>query len=146
MEDAAAGMLLVALAAMAMVMIAPVIFYLLSLQKTLRLAGPNNRRMRPGQVWLNLIPVFNLGWHLYTVLKISETLAVTIGKQSGDGGRALGIITSLLAIGCLLPGYRNGFAIATLIAWIAYWVKITGYNVYMQRQLNPAPDADNDPA
>ena len=140
MEDAAAGMLLISLAAMAMVMIAPVIFYLLSLQKTLRLAGPNNRRMRPGLIWLNLIPVFNLGWHLYTVLKISETLTATIGKQSGDGGRALGIIATLLVFGCLIPDYRNGFALATLVMWIAYWVRITGYNVFLQQELNRATD------
>jgi len=138
MEDAAAGMLLVTLAAMAMVMIAPVIFYLLSLQKTLRLAGKENQRMRPGLIWLNLIPVFNLGWHFYTVLKISETLTARLGKQAGDGGRALGVITSLLIIGCLLPSYRNWFALATLVLWVAYWVKITGYNVFLQRQLAAA--------
>ena len=142
MEDAAAGMLLVALAAMAMVMIAPWVFYLLSLQKTLRLAGPNNRRMRPGLIWLNLIPVFNLGWHLYTVLKISETLSATIGKQSGGGGRSLGIIANLLVFGCLIPDYRNIFALATLVVWIAYWVKITGYNVFLRNQLAEAIDSE----
>jgi len=142
MEDAAAGMLLVALAAMAMVMIAPVIFYLLSLQKTLRLAGEENQRMRPGLVWLNLIPVFNLGWHLYTVLKVSETLKARFGKQGGDGGRTLGIITSLLMLGCLIPDYRNGFGLATVVMWVAYWVKITGYNVFLQKQIARA-DGDS---
>jgi hypothetical protein len=135
MEDAAAGMLLVALAAMAMVMIAPVIFYLLSLQKALHLAGKENQRLRPGLVWLNLIPVFNLGWHLYTVLKVGETLTARFGPQAGDGGRTLGVLTSLLVIGCLLPWYRNWVALAALLMWTAYWIKISGYNTFMQRQL-----------
>ncbi|MDF1819509.1 MAG: hypothetical protein P1U54_12775 [Immundisolibacteraceae bacterium] len=143
MEDAAAGMLLVALAAMAMVMVAPVIFYLLSLQKSLHLSGKENQRMRPGMVWLNLIPVFNLGWHLYTVLKVGETLSARLGKQGGDGGRTLGILTSLLALGCLIPAYRNYFAIATLVAWVAYWVRITGYNVFLRDQLRALEEQES---
>ncbi|MEL0083780.1 MAG: hypothetical protein VW985_12185 [Gammaproteobacteria bacterium] len=144
MEDAAAGMLLVSLATMAMIVIAPVIFYLLTLQKILRLAGPNNRRMRPALVWLNLVPVFNLGWHLYTVIRISDTLQATLGIPVGKSGRWLGITAQLLLSGCLIPEYRGGFALGALILWVAYWIKLSGYSAYMQRQLAQVMDSESE--
>jgi hypothetical protein len=41
----------------------PMIFYLRTLGQVLRAVAARNRTMAPGLVWLNLIPVFSLGWH-----------------------------------------------------------------------------------
>lgn len=38
------------------VFIIPVIFFVLTQQRTLELIRPENRLMRPGQVWLQFIP------------------------------------------------------------------------------------------
>ena len=48
------------------------IFYLMTLQKCLNRVSEENRGMSPGLVWLNLIPLFGLGWHFYTVIKINS--------------------------------------------------------------------------
>ncbi|HEX20135.1 MAG TPA: hypothetical protein ENG78_04880 [Acidiferrobacteraceae bacterium] len=45
------------------------VFYLLALSKALKRVDASRRGMSPGMVWLNLIPLFNLGWHIYTVVQ-----------------------------------------------------------------------------
>ena len=52
----------------------PMVFFLIHLQKLLNKCSVNNRAMEPGMVWLNLIPLFNLGWVFYTVFKVTESL------------------------------------------------------------------------
>lgn len=52
-----------------------VILYLLNLQNTLKAAAPENRKMPPANVWLLLIPLFNIYWSFVVVKRISETIA-----------------------------------------------------------------------
>src|SRR5262245_53392229 len=50
------------------------ILFLMTLSKCLHQVAPQNRRMEPGQVWLNLIPLFSIVWIFITVLRIAESL------------------------------------------------------------------------
>jgi hypothetical protein len=50
------------------------ICYLVTIGRTLAAVSEQHRRMNPRLVWLNLIPVFSLPWHFYTVFKVSESL------------------------------------------------------------------------
>ena len=58
--------------------IVPVIFFLLQLQKLLNACTPGSRQMEPGMVWLNLIPLFGLGWMIYTVIDLIEPSATRV--------------------------------------------------------------------
>ncbi len=117
--------------------IIPIILYLFSLKKAFNLAGENNRTMSPGLVWLNLIPVFSLFWHIYTVVKLSQSIGnwfKEAGKEDeGNGGLALGLTVSILAFATIIPQIGELAAIVWVVVWIIYWVKIGSYNEIMQK-------------
>lgn len=109
----------------------PLIFYLLTLSKTLSVVSEKNRTMSPGLVWLNLIPVFVLGWHLYTVVMIRNSLRAEFQERNiadpGKGGFGVGMATSVLFVSSVIPYVGMVTGIAGLVFWIIYWVKIAGY-------------------
>ena len=90
--------------------ILPTIFYLITLQNTLRLISPRNRQMEPGQVWLILIPLFGLGWNF----KVIDDVSTSLGREF----RARGIRSEPK------PGYGVGLASAILI--LTSWIPCIG--------------------
>ncbi len=54
--------------------IIPVIFFLRSLQNTLKIISRENRKMSPSNVWLILIPVFGIAWQFMVVSKIADSI------------------------------------------------------------------------
>jgi len=48
--------------------------YLLALQDALKKCAPTSRTMKPGKVWLLLIPVFGLVWQFIIVVNIAKSL------------------------------------------------------------------------
>ena len=79
--------------------------------------------MEPGQVWLNLIPFFNMVWMFITVIRLSESLDREYRDRrlpgDGDFAKQTGIIYLVLSIiGCGCIG---------IIFYIMYWSKISGY-------------------
>lgn len=111
------------------------IFFLLSLQKALTLAGAENREMSPGLVWLNLIPIFNLGWMVYTVLKISEAVSKKYAAHNvpnpSEGAKTLGLLYSISSICSIIPFLGGLFALAALVLFIIYWIKVAEFNKAM---------------
>lgn len=111
------------------------VFFLLSLQKNLSSISENNRAMNPPMVWLNLIPLFALGWMIYTVIKISESLEkeLTARNISFDAkpAYALGLTFSIMnASGILwswIPVLGLLVAIGMMVVWIMYWVQISKF-------------------
>ena len=107
------------------------ILYLLTLSRVLRQCAPRNRTMEPGQVWLNLIPGFGLIWMFITVSRVSESLDDEYYdrglRRDGDFGKNLGTTYCILIVCCFIPYVGSLAAIAALILWIMYWVKIAGY-------------------
>ena len=118
--------------------------FLTSLQKALVRAGERNRKMSPGLVWLNLIPIFSWGWFFYTVHSVSGAI-VNKHKElgipdRGNGGWILGFLSAILGIasGCVtligalgvrgLGIVQNVFGILTILVWMVYWVRIARYN------------------
>src|SRR6266566_5053009 len=96
-----------------------IIFYLLTLQKALTRVREVRRAMSPGLVWLNLIPLFNLGWHIYTVIKVSESLAQEFDarqiKHDGKPGFAIGLAASILFITAIIPLLGMFLALAGIV-------------------------------
>jgi hypothetical protein len=119
------------------------ILFLWSQHKTLALIRPEyRRRMPPGQVWLQLIPLFGLGWQFYVISKISDSIRDDLNAPSGDslfgddplptGKRptyATGISYAVLFCLTLLPLglLKSLLALAGLIVWVIYWIELSGY-------------------
>ena len=104
------------------------VLFLLSLSKLLKNCD-KYATMSPGLVWLNLIPIFNFGWMIYTVIKISESIGKKFeahGVQNPDNGaKVTGLVYS---ISFAMAPFVVFTAVVGLIFWIMYWVKITKYN------------------
>jgi len=107
------------------------ICYLVTLGRTLSAVSEQYRRMSPGLVWLNLIPIFSLGWHFYTVLMVRDSLVAEFNARGipdrNNGGFVLGIATSVLFVACIIPGIGYLLVLPSLICWIIYWLKLSAY-------------------
>ena len=109
----------------------PWFFFLLNLQTTLNRVSERNRAMPAGYVWLNFIPIFNLGWFIYTVTKVRDSVRDEYQTRGwapeGDFGYNVGLAAGILAIVTFFMGWVPvvGWAlgIAQLVCWIIYWLK-----------------------
>lgn len=119
-------------------LIIPTIFFLLSLQKALTACQPDNRRMPPNNVWLLLIPLFNIIYQFIVVNSIAESLEGEFKQRNipvePSPGRSLGMAWCILGLCGVIPFIGALAGLAALICWILYWVKIAG----LTKQLTPA--------
>jgi len=111
----------------------PVMLYTLSLQKALERCAPESRTMPQGQVWLLLVPLFNFVWHFVVVIRIarslrSEFLRRQLPLTEAKPGMVLGLATCVLVPAAFTPRVGGICALAGLVCWIVYWVRITGYS------------------
>ncbi|MFN7959484.1 MAG: hypothetical protein U0P46_14310 [Holophagaceae bacterium] len=110
------------------------IFYILTMQKALNLAGPRHRKMEPGMVWLMLIPLFNLVWHFFVVKNVSESIKSWAAEQQqevGDGGYTIGLVACIANCCSIIPVVNMLAGPTALICFIIWWVKIAGFNKLM---------------
>jgi len=110
----------------------------------LRAISPQNRTMQPGEVWLQLIPLFGLVWKFIVVTRISQSIRNEIDYRSLNS--FLGETNPVFANDYApLPTYNIGLAycilglcgfipilgwlatIAWLVCWIIYWTQIVAY-------------------
>ena len=123
----------------------PAIFFLLTLQKTLNAISPENRMMPPSNVWLMLIPLFNIVWQFIMVDKIAQSVTAECARLNIPAKEAK-------------PTYNNGLAwnicnilsfipliggLASLVTFILYWVKVNEFkNLIIANQNNYLLDAE----
>jgi hypothetical protein len=106
--------------------------FLAAIARVLRRVSPEHRRMEPGQVWLNLVPIFNLVWCTVTVERVAESLRSEFRERGMDGpsesyGRGRGLtMLGLLASGTLFYPAFVTYPIALCYA-IAYWRQLNHY-------------------
>lgn len=113
------------------IFLVPWFFFLLSLHNLLNRVGDRNRAMPAAHVWLNFIPIFNLGWFIYTAIKVRDSVKAEYQYRGwmveGDLAYNLGLATGVLAIASFFLGWVPvlgwGLAIAQLVCWILYWLK-----------------------
>ena len=110
----------------------PKIFYLLTLQSTLSTISVQNRKMAPANVWLLLIPLFNLVWHFNVVKNLSESIKAEATEKNvsiGEPNPAYNLGLAMCILNCLfiIPVVGTVAAFAGFICWIIYWLKIAGY-------------------
>lgn len=127
------GCLIFALLA-AVVGIAIGIFYILTMQKALNLAGERHQKMKPGMVWLMLIPLFNLVWHFFVVKHVSESIkswAAEHGVRVDDAGYTIGLVACIANCCGLIPLINILAGPVGLVCFIIWWVKVAGFNKLM---------------
>jgi hypothetical protein len=113
------------------ILLIPWFFFLLNLQNLLNRVNVRNRAMPAGNVWLNFIPIFNLGWFIYTVTKVRDSVKAEYESRGwqpqGDFAYNVGLAAGVLAIVTFFMGWVPvlGWAvgIAQVVCWIIYWLK-----------------------
>jgi len=116
----------------------PMIFYLLTLQNTLYAVSPANRKMPAPQVWLMLIPIFNLVWQFIMVNKITESLQTEFKEREIPSnepfpGRTIGIAYCILFCCTIIPFLGTIAGLAGLVCWIIFWVKMSECKMKLMR-------------
>lgn len=120
-----------------LLMIFPVVFYLLTLQRTLQEISLENRRMPPEQVWLSLIPLFGIIWQYFIVSRLSDSLALELSKRNvyAEERRpayTIGIAFCIL-ISCVIIPYINVLALlGGLVCWVLFWLKVNDYRMLLR--------------
>jgi len=114
-------------------LLAPTIIYLAALQKALQRCAPESRTMPPGQVWLMLIPLFNVVWQFIVVGRMASSLRNEFLRRQlpladPEPGKTLGIAMCVLIATGWIPVVGMFTGPAGLVCWILYWVKIAGYS------------------
>lgn len=110
----------------------PMIFYLITLQNTLKRVSLENRKMEPGMVWLSLIPLFGVVWQFIIVNKMAESLKLEFAQRGiktneVSPGSGIGLAYCILFACSIIPILGYATVIAGLVCWIIYWVKINDY-------------------
>lgn len=118
--------------------------------RTLNAVRPENRRMQPGLVWLQFIPLFGLGWQFYVIGKISDSIRDDLNAPSGDSvfsddpipmhnrpTYSYGIAYAVLACLSLLPLglIKVLFSLAGLVMLIVYWVELARYTKRLKNRI-----------
>lgn len=112
----------------------PTVLFFITLQKTLKAISNENRKMKPKQVWLSLIPFFGLVWQFIMVSRIADSLKVEFTSRGFKldekrPGLRIGLAFCILFSCSIIPylGYVTLFG--GTICWIIYWKKINNYRV-----------------
>ena len=119
----------------------PAIIFFLAQQRTLQAIRPVNRRMRPGQVWLQLIPIVGLVWQFFVIRRISDSISDELNTPIDDaifaettipaGHRPtynVGILYASLYCIFVIPFpplLKSIVALPGTVAWIIYWVQLS---------------------
>lgn len=120
----------------------PTIFYILTLQRTLGQCAPVSRTMEPGMVWLYLVPFVNLIFNFFIVFAISKSVANEFARRGvaiddPQPGQSLGLAMCICACCGIIPILGLLAALAHLVLWIMYWLKVGEYS----RRLSIIPQA-----
>lgn len=116
-------------------MVLPYIFFLITLQNTLKIFSKHNRTIEPGTVWVLLIPLF-AGIFLFFVADAIGTGFKREFEQrgvfvEGKPTYSLGITMAIVQCGYYvvnflfnIPSLTGIIALAILVIWIVYWVQV----------------------
>ena len=133
------------------------VFFLLTQQNTLKLVQPQNRTMPPGQVWLQLIPLFSLVWGFIVVNRIAESIDRELSQSDFSfenesapeypfhepkdrPTRSIGIAYCICFCCTWIPAIGTFIALAGLICCIVYWVEVVKYKKILQQRQWSRPD------
>jgi hypothetical protein len=118
--------------------------FLTTMKHCLDQMAPENRRLRRSQLWLNLIPVFNLFWVFVTALRFSDSFKAEMQRRPGSTTLAQsrkGLVTATLFVIFMVTLPTGFLSWLTFGLWILalafYWKEIVMKMVWLMK--NPAP-------
>jgi len=89
------------------------------------------RKMEPGQVWLLLIPLFNLYWVFPVFLGLSESYQAAFAARGrtdlGACGRHLALWFCICFASSVIPCLQYATGLAALVLLILYIIRISDY-------------------
>ena len=115
------------------------ILFLGSVSRVLNRVSEENRRMDPGLVWLNLIPLLNLIWCVVTVERVGESIRNEMAARGRDSktesyGKTAGLTAIVLFLTVLVlppPALIITWPFA-LIYGIVYWLQLRWYGARLR--------------
>jgi hypothetical protein len=126
----------------------PIIGFLGILQNALKKCAPVSRTMKPGKVWLVLIPLFGLIWQFNVVLNVSDSLEnefarVGIPCPTLKGTMAVGVAMCICNSCVLIPVrlLRDLILIVGFVLWIVYWGRIADLSRTLDAPAAVAPSS-----
>lgn len=125
------------------------VFFLLTLSKALKQCDPAARTLEPGQVWLNLIPFFNIYWTFVLATRVPESLRNEfkdrrMHRREEDYGAGVGKWYAICTVASVVPILNYIAGPAALILWILFWVKTAGYSRQLAQDAGDGPDGYDD--
>lgn len=113
------------------------ILYLMNLQNLLKEIDHKNRLVEPTNVWLMLIPLFNIIYPFILYPKISDSVRNEYQsrgiKKAGDFSRGIGIAMPILGLCGWIPFLGSLAGLANFILFIIFWVKTSEYKNELRR-------------
>lgn len=113
------------------------VIFLVNLKQLLEKIAPHNRKIEPGNVFLDLIPLFNLVYGFIMNNQVTDSVKAEMEERGmtepGDYGKALGMIYPAASIGRIIPYLGILSAIGSLVVYIIYWVKMAGYKAKLSQ-------------
>lgn len=128
-------------------------FFLRTLVRAVKKCRESARTIKPGLIWLGMIPIFGDVFMFWVVWEIAETLLKEFSFR-GDKeimsrvnfARVIGYVELILTIMCFMPKTGVLFGLLTVVFWIIYWVKISNISALLDRnEFLPDPVAINVP-
>lgn len=143
------------------------VLYSRSLERALNRCSAESRTITPEEMWLLLIPVVRTFWHFWAVSGLAASLENefkkrNLSKTPSQPAKVLGLVMCILPILSAilvgiavrlslltakevliawLSGIGLALAVAGIVLWIAYWVRIAGYSKLLVKT-QPAAEAD----
>lgn len=122
------------------------IFYILTLQNTLNKCAPTSRTLEPGMVWLYIVPLVNIVFHFFIVLGMAKSLRNEFNRrgihvEDPTPGQSIGLAMCICACCSIIPVLGFLAALAHLVLWIIYWVKISEYSRTLEQPQMIAPSS-----
>ena len=114
------------------------LYFLYSLQELIKLIRPENRSIKPGQVWLLLIPLFSVVWLFVVVSNLSDSVANEYRSRGLTPleikpGYNIGMWMAGLGAVSLICGSIT--SLASLVLWIIYWTRMNRYKQELEQGL-----------
>ena len=95
--------------------------FLMTMKNCLEQISPDNRDLQPSQLWLNLIPVFNLYWMFVTASRFARSMAAEQHHRASTAASATaakGQMTAALFIGFMVSILLGAWVWIFFAAWI----------------------------
>ncbi len=113
------------LLAFLLIFFVPCIFFLITLQNTMKAIEPENRRMKPSHVWLILIPLVGFVYVFLVVIAIANSCKLQLEKYGIFSEQKPTFAIGLAWAICLVISFFVKLLfVPSMILMIIYWVKV----------------------